>query len=96
MELRHYLETVIVKRLLKRHSIKSISLFSDIETLKKNEHIPEIIASHMHTVRAVGNWANHMEELGKQVQVIHIYPSITAFAAILYWMNTNQNNVASQ
>jgi len=50
--------------------------------------VPDIGANHMHTIRILGNRALHPKSGEPDLQSGDIYPSVTAFVAILEWLNS--------
>jgi hypothetical protein len=87
-ELRKFLEHLI-KDVLIENKFDSFNLDKDIETINNAHLVPAIIINHMHTVRIIGNRAAHYEKNAPLLHSTDVYPSISAFLAILEWFNAN-------
>jgi len=91
VKLRVMLE-ILVDRLLAQHHITPTNeLDRDIWKLKDQSVIPEIVANHMNTIRIVGNRGAHSRRPKEPaLQSGDVYPSVTAFVAVLEWLDSRK------
>lgn len=55
--------------------------------LRNSSIIPEIVVNHMNTVRIIRNRAAHPDPKDFPLKPTDIYPSISAFLAVLEWID---------
>ena len=88
-EIRRCSETLVNQIMGKRRITSTGNLDSDIQSLKDQGIIPEIVANHLHTIRVLGNRALHPKIGEAPLQSSDVYPSVTALVAILERLNTS-------
>ena len=86
-ELRKALEGLVNRLYKQHHLVDGDDLDRRIGALRDHTIVPEIVANHMHTIRLTGNRALHPKAGEPVLQSGDIYPSITAFVAILEWLD---------
>lgn len=89
-ELRRCLE-MLTDQLLAQHGLTSTGdLDGNIRALRDHVFVPELVSNHMHTIRILGNRALHPKGGEQPLQSSDVYPSLTAMAAVLEWLNANE------
>lgn len=77
----------LAKQISTDTSVSSDTLDRRIAALQAEGVLPKHIASHMHTVRKIGNYAVHPEPEDPPLQSYDVEPAGAALLAILEWRN---------
>jgi hypothetical protein len=90
VKLRRFLERLASELVAHHAGMATGDLDDNIRALRDHGVVPDIVSSHMNTIRVLGNRAGHWKSGEPSLQPTDVYPSVYALVAILEWFDGNQ------